>query len=138
MKKAFMLNEVFMAFITKYSTINRGGIRFICYTLELTKASNSLTAGTLVSIGAFTTLNNTQVSNFPVGTTSSYLENGSTASLNLPIGSSILYAELVWGGLFRSQTQDISNLIDNNITLNVSGNDITITRCDNCTDILNS
>lgn len=133
-----MLNEIFMAFITRYSTINRGGIRFIGNTLGLSKASNSLTAGTLGSIGAFTTLNNTQVSNFPVGTTSSYLENGSTASLNLPIGSSILYAELVWGGLFRSQTQDISNLIDNNITLNVSGNDITITRCDNCTDILNS
>ena len=115
-----------MAFTKRFSTINRGGIRFIGNTLGLSKASNSLSAGTLGSIGAFITLNNTQVSNFPVGTTSSYLQNGSTATLNLPIGSSILYAELVWGGLFKSQTQDISNLLNNSVTLNVSNNDYTI------------
>lgn len=55
------------------------------------------------------------------------MENGSSAILNLPIGSSILYAELVWGGLYKSQTQDISNLTNNSIQFSVGANNYTIT-----------
>lgn len=115
-----------MAFIQRYSTIDRGGIKFIGNTLGLSKSLNTLTAGVQGSIGAFTTLSNSQFSNFPVGTTSNYLENGSSAILNLPVGSSILYAELVWGGLYKSQTQNISNLIDNSINLTINNNNYTI------------
>lgn len=116
-----------MAFIQRFSTIDRGGIRFIGNTLGLSKLANANSAGTLGSIGAFTTLANTQVSNFPVGTTLNYLENGSSANLILPIGSSVLYAELVWGGLYKSQTQDISAVIDNAVTLNINNQNFSIT-----------
>lgn len=45
----------------------------------------------------------------------SYLQNGSQATLNLPTGSAILYAELIWGGLFRSSANDISALTNNSV-----------------------
>lgn len=61
-----------MSFIQRYSTIERGGIRFIGNTLGLSKISNALAAGSLGSIGAFTSLTNNQFSNFPVGSTSNY------------------------------------------------------------------
>ena len=115
-----------MAFVQRYTTIERGGIRFIGNTLGLSKTSNSLSAGTLGSIGAFTSLNNTQFSNFPVGTTSNYLQNGSNATLVLPIGSTVLYAELVWGGLYKSQTQDISGVLNNSVNFTANGTDFTI------------
>ena len=54
-----------------------------------------------------------QVSTFPAGTTLDYTKNGSAAVLNLPAGSTVLYAELVWGGLFRSSANNISALLDN-------------------------
>lgn len=120
------LRGKFMAFVQRFSTIERGGIRFIGNTLGLSKSSNTLSAGTLGSIGAFTSLNNTQFSNFPNGTTSNYLENGSNATLQLPIGSTVLYAELIWGGLYRSQTQNISNLIDNAVTFTANGTNFSI------------
>lgn len=105
-----------MAFINRFSTVTRGGISFIGNTLGLSKQSDTLNPGTQGSIGAFTTLNNTQVTTFPVGTTSNYLENGSTAVLSLPAGSTVLYAELIWGGLYKSTNNDISALIDNAVS----------------------
>ena len=105
-----------MAFIKRFSTIKRGGIVFIGNTLGLSKFSNLNSAGLLGSIGAFTSLDTSlKVNDFPFGTTLDYTKNGSSATLNLPAGSNILYAELVWGGLFRSSTNNISNLIDNSI-----------------------
>ena len=51
-----------------------------------------------------------------MGTTSNYLQNGSSANLNLPLNSTVLYAELIWGGLYMSSANNISNLFDNNVT----------------------
>lgn len=107
-----------MSFITRYSSITRGGISFIGNTLGLSKGSNANIPGVLGSIGAFTSLGNTQVSTFPVGTTLNYLLNGSNAILSLPAGSAVLYAELVWGGLYQSAINNISALIDNAVTFN--------------------
>lgn len=105
-----------MAFIQRYSSLQRGGISMTGNTLGLSKLSNALLAGTQGSIGAFTSLNNAlQVGNFPNGTTSNYLLNGSSANLSLPAGSTVEYAELVWGGLFQSSNNNISNLLENNI-----------------------
>lgn len=47
-----------MAFIQRYSSIERGGIQFVGNTLGLSKSLNTLTAGTQGSIGAFTSLSN--------------------------------------------------------------------------------
>lgn len=135
-----------MPFIQRYSDVKKGGIAFCGNTLGLSKATNQNAPGTQGSIGAFTSLNPAlQVGTFPAGTTLSYLQNGSRATLNLPAGSVILYAELVWGGLFRSSANNISALINNNIsfttpkgtfsvapdpataqTFNIPANDITL------------
>ena len=111
-----LTGEKLMSFIQRYSDIKRGGIVFVGNTLGLSKIANLNQAGTLGSIGAFTSLDTTlKVNDFPFGTTLNYLQNGSSATLTLPVGSSVLYAELVWGGLFRSTANNISNLIDNSI-----------------------
>lgn len=105
-----------MSFIKRYSNIQRGGIVFTGNTLGLSKLTNANRAGTQGSIGAFTSLDTTlRVNDFPFGTTLDYRLNGSSTILNLPAGSTVLYAELVWGGLFRSTASNISNLIDNSI-----------------------
>ncbi len=117
-----------MAFLQRYSTLQKGGITMIGNTLGLSKLSNVNQAGLLGSIGAFTSLDNTlKVNNFPNGTTLDYTQNGSTANLNLPVGSNVLYAELVWGGLYKSSVNDISSLIDNNIIFNTPQGTFSIT-----------
>lgn len=116
-----------MPFIQRFSDVKKGGITFTGNTLGLSKAPNQNAPGTEGSIGAFTSLNNAlQVGTFPAGTTLSYLQNGSRATLNLPAGSAILYAELVWGGLFRSSENDISALTNNSVIFTTSQGAFTI------------
>lgn len=106
-----------MPFIQRYSDVKKGGVVFTGNTLGLSKASNLNAPGTEGSIGAFTSLNNAlQVGTFPAGTTLNYTQNGSRAVLTLPAGSTVLYAELIWGGLFRSSINNISALINNSVT----------------------
>ena len=116
-----------MPIIERFSTIKIGGIVFTGNTLSLSKAANATSPGILGSIGAFVSLNNAlQVSSFPPGTTLDYTQNGSAAVLTLPAGSTVLYAELVWGGLFRSTANNISSLLDNSVrfTAPLGSNDI--------------
>ena len=106
-----------MPFIQRYSDVKKGGITFSGNTLGLSKASNQNAPGTEGSIGAFSSLDTSlQVGTFPAGTTLDYTKNGSRANLSLPAGSTVLYAELVWGGLFRSSVNNISALTNNSIT----------------------
>ena len=106
-----------MPFIKRFSDIKKGGIVFTGNTLGLSKSANSNSPGTLGSIGAFTSLNaSLQVGTFPPSTTLNYLLNGSYSYLNLPLNSIVKYAELIWGGLFKSTVNNISNLINNSIT----------------------
>lgn len=87
----------------------RGGIVFTGNTLGLSKADNTLSAGTSSSIGAFISLNTSQqAGNFPVGTTYDYLQNGSSAVLDLPLNCSVVYAELIWGATKIAGDQDVS------------------------------
>ncbi|MDE6471558.1 MAG: DUF11 domain-containing protein [Clostridia bacterium] len=105
-----------MPFIQRYSDVKKGGVVFTGNTLGLSKASNQNAPGTEGSIGAFTSLNTAlQVGTFPAGTTLNYTLNGSRAILTLPAGSTVLYAELIWGGLFRSSVNNISALINNSV-----------------------
>lgn len=103
-----------MPIIQRYSNIKNGGIVFIGNTLGLSKAPNANAPGVLGSIGAFTSTDTSlQVNGFPAGTTLDYTKNSSSAQLSLPAGSTVLYAELVWGGLFRSSVNNISAILDN-------------------------
>lgn len=103
-----------MPIIQRYSNIKNGGIVFTGNTLGLSKSGNANAPGLLGSIGAFISLDTSlQVNNFPAGTTLDYTKNGSAANLALPADGDVLYAELVWGGLFRSSENNISSLLDN-------------------------
>ena len=116
-----------MPFIQRYSDVKKGGIVFTGNTLGLSKASNQNAPGTEGSIGAFTSLNPAlQVGTFPAGTTLDYTQNGSRAVLNLPAGSTVLYAELVWGGLFRSSVNNISALTNNSVTFTTPQGSFTV------------
>ena len=117
-----------MAFIQRYSAIRKGGIIFVGNTLGLSKYTNANRAGLLGSIGAFISLDTSlKVNDFPNGTTLDYRLNGSAAILNIPTGSGVLYAELVWGGLFRSNATDISAELDNAVTFTTPANAYPVT-----------
>ena len=99
-----------MPLINRYNTTIKGAMTFIGNTAGLSQLPNTNQAGTLGSIGAFTSLNTAlQVPTFPAGTTLNYLQNGSAANLTLPIGSIVIYAELIWGGNYYYNYVDTAN-----------------------------
>ncbi|MDX8365795.1 DUF11 domain-containing protein [Cytobacillus sp. IB215665] len=105
-----------MPFITRFSTTTCGAMTFTGNTLGLSQLINQNLAGTRGSIGAFTSLNlGLTVPTFPAGTTLNFTENSSAANLVLPIGSTVLYAELIWGGNYLTDDEDISGSIDNSV-----------------------
>lgn len=123
----FFVEEKNMPFVQRYSDVKKGAIIFAGNTLGLSKAANSNSPGTEGSIGAFTSLDTSlQVGSFPAGTTLDYTLNGSRAQLSLPAGSSVLHAELVWGGLYRSTVNNISNLINNSILFTTPASSVLI------------
>lgn len=117
-----------MAVIKRFSTVRQGGTVFTGNTLGLAPAvqSGGSYAG---SATVFTSLDTSlQVSGYPKGTTLDFNLNGSAATLDLPAGAYVLYAELVWGGLYKDSVADISALTDNAVlfgtpltTLSVTG-----------------
>ena len=116
-----------MSFLSRFAVITRGGLRFTGNTLGLSKISNLNRAGLLGSIGAFSARPGISVPTFPDGTTLDYTLNFSSATLSLPVGSTVLYAELVWGGIFRSSTQNIQNLINNPVSFATPAQTVDIT-----------
>jgi hypothetical protein len=104
-------------YVNRFTTLTNGAITFTGNTLGLSKASNLNQAGTLDSIGAFTTINTAlQVPTFPPGTTLTFSQNSSTANLKLLPGSTVLYAGLTWGGSYSFGGQDVSASLKNAIT----------------------
>ncbi|MFB0840635.1 DUF7507 domain-containing protein [Paenibacillus oleatilyticus] len=74
--------------------------------------------GTQDSIGAFVTTNTAVAyGTYPNGTISAYQSNSSAAILNLPAGSTVLYAELIWGGTYINGNVNLTSAINNPVTL---------------------
>ncbi|KOC46262.1 DUF11 domain-containing protein [Clostridium botulinum] len=104
-----------MSFNNIFSAITNGAITFTGNTLGLSKAANTQNAGTANSIGAFICTNpNVHILTYPSppGTTETISSNSSSAVLNLPDGSTVLYAELIWGGTYKVLGQDYTNLLN--------------------------
>ncbi|GGF95256.1 DUF7507 domain-containing protein [Paenibacillus aceti] len=79
----------------------QGAITFIGNTLGLSRSDTVGVPGTVDSIGAFTTVNTSlQFGSYPPGTTDDFNLNSSSAELRMPPGSNVLYAELVWSGVY--------------------------------------
>src|SRR5690606_30035113 len=62
---------------------------------------------------------------WPAGTTFDWTLNGSSAVLELPeslsSGLEILYAELVWGGSYLYNTEDVSASLNTPVTIEANG-----------------
>jgi hypothetical protein len=113
----FLYGQALQAtYIQVYSTINNGGLSWTGNTLGLNKALNQNEPGTAGSIGAFSTNLATQVGSFPSGTTLNWQQNRSSAVLDLPSGSTVLYAELVWGGSYGFDPTVPVSVLDTPIT----------------------
>ncbi len=86
-------------YVNRYSTITSGAVTFTGNTLRLSKGTN--TPGTNGSIGTFIT-NDTSIrdNTYPLGTTADWTKNRSEATLVIPTGATVKYAELIWGGSY--------------------------------------
>ncbi|WP_138753148.1 DUF11 domain-containing protein [Paenibacillus sinopodophylli] len=94
-----------------------GAITFTGNTLGLSRSETAGVPGTADSIGAFTTTNTTvRYGTYPFGTTSNYLTNSAAAELVIPVGSTVLYAELIWGGSYINGSVNLSAAINNSVT----------------------
>ena len=103
----FAVNGADAAYYRRYTTITNGAMTFTGNTLGLSKVNNQNNPGTAGSIGAFSTINTAlRVGRYPNGTTLEYLQNSASAVLRMPPGSTVLYAELIWGGSYRYSTQN--------------------------------
>ncbi|WP_029191295.1 DUF7507 domain-containing protein [Paenibacillus elgii] len=95
-----------------------GAITFTGNTLGLSRSDAAGVPGTQDSIGAFITTNTAVTyGTYPNGTTSAYQSNSSAAVLNLPAGSTVLYAELIWGGTYINGNVNLTSAINNPVTL---------------------
>jgi uncharacterized repeat protein (TIGR01451 family) len=81
------------AYVQVFNTIQKGAITFTGNTLGL----NSATASGQTAVFIASNLA-TSVPGYPAGTTSNYALSLSNAQLNMPAGSTVLYAELIWSG----------------------------------------
>src|SRR5262249_30498088 len=114
-------------YVTRFTTITNGAITFTGNTLGLSKANNLNQAGTLDSIGAFTSINTAlQVPTFPPGTTLTFSQDSASAILNLPSGSPVLYAELTWGGTYITSGQDVTGSLNNAVTLTTPAGTVSV------------
>ncbi|WP_420819544.1 DUF7507 domain-containing protein [Paenibacillus pinistramenti] len=106
-----------------------GAITFTGNTLGLSRSDTAGVPGTQDSIGAFSTVSTSSVfGSYPSGTTSAYQSNSSSAILTLPSGSTVVYAELIWGGSYINGSVDLSSAINKTVSLTVpSGTVYTVT-----------
>lgn len=106
----FFTGYVEAAYRQVYSTTTNGGLSWTGNALGLAKATNQNQPGTNGSIGAFTTLDTSlKVGNYPFGTTLNYTLNSAAAVLDIPAGSTILHAELIWAGSYGYNSSIPSN-----------------------------
>ncbi|WP_068773365.1 DUF11 domain-containing protein [Paenibacillus sp. FJAT-26967] len=118
-----------MAFLQRYATNRTGAITFTGNTLGLSRSDTVGVPGTIDSIGAYITTNTAaQFGSYPAGTTNLFTSNSSSAVLNLPAGSTVLYAELIWGGTYVDLTVDNSAFINNPITLTTPAGTSSVTQ----------
>ena len=97
------------AYLLRYTTITNGALTFTGNTLGLSKATNANAPGTSHGIGTFITTNPTlRDGTYPLGTTANWALDSSAATLNMPAGSTVRYAELMWSGSYSYGGEDVS------------------------------
>ena len=112
----------------RFATTAPGGVAATGNTLGLSKDTGLNGPGIRDSIGTFLTFAGGQddfplnaANPWPQGTTNDWKENGSAAVLSLPSETTVLYAELLWGGSFQYGTEDVTTFLDTPVTLERAG-----------------
>lgn len=106
------------AYVQRFSTITNGAITFTGNTLGLDKTANANAPGTSGAIGTFITTDTTVTDGtFPAGTTANWAVNRSSAVLQIPAGSTVLYAELIWSGSYSYGGETVAASLNNAVTL---------------------
>ncbi|MBL8739739.1 MAG: DUF11 domain-containing protein [Myxococcales bacterium] len=116
----------------RFTATDAGNIVSTGNTLGLAKELNLNGPGIRDSIGTFLTLgggsDNTPanpLNPWPAGTTNDWTQNGSAAELSLPVESTVLYAELLWGGSYQ-YVEDVTPFLNDDVTLTAGANSITV------------
>ncbi|HDR7793732.1 TPA: DUF11 domain-containing protein [Bacillus luti] len=116
-----------MPFMNRFTTTVAGAVTFTGNTLGLSPTSPA-PGNNFGTIATFTTINTAlQVPGFPAGTTNDWPLNSSSAILNLPAGSSVLYAELVWAGTYRTDTENVTAFLNDNISFTTPAGTFSVT-----------
>lgn len=121
--------------VLRFETTQPGNVIATGNTLGLAKQASANGPGVADAIGTFITLDTTSVDDVPAnpgnpwpeGTTSAWQENGSAATLTIPVEGSVLYAELVWGGSFAYGTEDVTANLNDPVTLRFGADETTVT-----------
>jgi len=107
-----------VAFIERYVINDTGAVTFTGNTLGLSRSNTVGVPGTVDSIGGYIiTDTSVQFGSYPPGTTNVFQNNSSAAVLNLPAGSTVLYAELIWGGTYIDNQENNSAFINKDVIL---------------------
>ena len=108
------------AYVNRFATITNGAITFTGNTIGLDKQAGANAPGAAGSIGTFIASNNpTSVDGtYPLGTTATWPGNASQATLAVPAGSTVLYAELIWSGSYSYGGENVSAFLNNSVSFN--------------------
>lgn len=105
-------------YLQRRSINTTGAVTFTGNTLGLSKATSANGPGTEDSIGTFITTNTAlQDGTYPPGTTGDWRLDSSAATLQLPTGSTVVYAELVWGGSYSYGGEDVRPFLNTPVSL---------------------
>ncbi len=116
--------SVSQAQVLRFSRTVEGGLAVTGNTLGLSKQADTNNPGTRDSIGCFIAAGgNQQDGGFPVGTTADWRLNASQGVLELPTGSQVLYAELLWGGSFNYGAENVFSDLGAAVTLRFQNGD---------------
>jgi len=119
----------------RFSQTTAGQVVATGNTLGLSKVFGQNGPGIEDSIGTFITLNGASVDNipapppgnpWPAGTTNDWTQNGSDATLELPLDAEVLYAELVWGGSTNYDAENVLAFLDDPVTLSFGGDSVLV------------
>jgi uncharacterized repeat protein (TIGR01451 family) len=122
----FNIQTAAAAYRLRFSTITTGALTFTGNTLGLSKEAGHNAPGTSHGIGTFISTNpalrdGTYPFNATTGTTANWALDSSAATLIMPLGSTVRYAELIWSGSYSYGGEDVSAALNNSISFIAPG-----------------
>jgi len=118
----FSVQTAAAAYQLRFNTITTGALTFTGNTLGLSKAVNANAPGLSHGIGTFISTNTAvRDGTYPFGTTANWALDSSTATLNIPAGSTVRYAELIWSGSYSYGGEDVSAALNNSVSFTTPG-----------------